>query len=115
MLCHVLVKLLFGLSYDKGLYTPGCTALHIRWFVFVCFVLWVHRSLFEGVLGFKVHWNVMFFRRFEVSPATYGITICLCLFFLASLTVCDGPDVFEPDIHRFEKLSWSVDVPFVFP
>jgi len=41
----------------RGPHTPRCTALQTQHHS-VC--VWVKQCLSEGVLGFEVHWNVMF-------------------------------------------------------
>ena len=54
MLCHMLLELLFGLSYIE-VRTAYTTPLNLCLGIFS---FGVKQSLSEFVLGFEVHWNV---------------------------------------------------------
>ena len=74
------------LSFYLGVMSFGWTSLCLRMF-----------------LGFEMDWNVMF--REDPSKflwdSTYGITVCLHLFFLASLPVLFGPIVCSLSLNRY--------------
>ena len=94
-LCHTLV--LFGLScIEVGTLFTALHCLHVTTDVCVLFFGWTSLCL-RVILGLKCTgmWSLeKILLSFSDTHATYGITVCLRLFFFASPSVWFGPTVF---------------------